>query len=486
MRRQPRSKSKNDDANELDGDKKNERKVHGRIGLLILQNPFLALTMLNTYRWLGCVMSLLLIPLSMSNLNYRDTTKMHHPRYVRFILKEGYDSTSRSRVSRLDRNMELYPSKRLIVIPRKQQSRFKSIRDDSDEYKNGKADDFESEDCRSQYDWQKSSFPTCNTIHEMDLLNVREGSLSRSRTTRILGNGYWRDVWLWYGVVLKTLRYQHHFEERNFDRHRRDALAMDRLTKSKLVVNIYGYCGNSGAYEYAEGGSMAEEIWPKPKRHEPQEQQDDETASSSNISGRKGMKDLRRLHIAAQAAMGIADMHNADKEGIPSMIHTDISPSQFVRVGNVYQLNDFNRVRFVRWNVTANQTCTHFVGKNPGKNRSPEEYYNHPQSEKVDVYSFGNILYMLMTSLWPFLDLTDEEAQDEVKKGIRPEFPEDVWNSSSSIIQDLKEVMFRCHEQDPKKRPTAREVETLLLQSLGKHDPTALKSWGTTRRNSFR
>ena len=81
--------------------------------------------------------------------------------------------------------------------------------------------------------------------------------------------------------------------------------------------------------------------------------------------------------------MGLAAVHNCDKEGRASIAHTDISPGQFVRVGNIFKLNDFNRARFLRTNVTDGGICAFEVGNNPGKNRSPEEYKYEPETEKV-------------------------------------------------------------------------------------------------------
>ena len=92
---------------------------------------------------------------------------------------------------------------------------------------------------------------------------------------------------------------------------------------------------------------------------------------------------LHYLCIAAQAAMGVAAIHNVDKEGQASIAHTDIAPGQFIRINGMYKLNDFNRARFIQWSPYQNLTCGYYVGKNPGKNRSPEEYQYMKQTEKV-------------------------------------------------------------------------------------------------------
>ena len=166
------------------------------------------------------------------------------------------------------------------------------------------------DECQVQYDWQRTTYPTCNNLHELDMTRLLSSSSSfettmsqgRATTTqspspqvplttgdsssrlKYMANGYWRDVWTvqelnvdnnnnnnyyqkYYNnnnnvVVLKTMRYEHDFVARNYDRHRRDALVAGHLTKSKFVVDIYGYCGNSAVFEYGTGGDIVSAIWP--------------------------------------------------------------------------------------------------------------------------------------------------------------------------------------------------------------------------------
>ena len=157
------------------------------------------------------------------------------------------------------------------------------------------------------------------------------------------------------------------------------------------------------------------------------------------------------------------------------MAHTDISPGQYIKVGNIYKLNDFNRARFIRWNIKKNKPCGYYVDKNPGKNRSPEEYKYAEQSEKVDVYSLGNIFYMLLQREWPFSDVTDAETKKLVKDGYRPSFDADIWNSTDPSDIALKEAMLMCHEQDPRERASARQVEKYLRKQLRKLYPDSLE-----------
>jgi len=164
----------------------------------------------------------------------------------------------------------------------------------------------ETEDCVRQYDWQIASIPSCTLIHEVEQ--------SRSR---LVGSGYWRDVWrvkdsTGSAVVLKTLRYKHEWEERNYDRHRRDAVAMERLKRSPYVIDVYGFCGNSVLTELGR--------------------------ENLNAFIRRKEDPLTMLQVAYQIAHGIADLHNSDVEGVPSIAHADIAPQQFVLVDGIYKL----------------------------------------------------------------------------------------------------------------------------------------------------
>ena len=155
---------------------------------------------------------------------------------------------------------------------------------------------------------------------------------------------------------MKTIRYEHDYEERNYDRHRRDAVAMERMAGSPYVMDIYAFTANSGLFEFADGGSIEDQIWYKD--------------GFDWSPPRMGV-------IAYQLAAGLADAHCAGgQEGIPTLAHADVTTSQYVYVkeSGIFKLNDFNRCRFIRKNVTSGELCPYYVGNNPGT---------------VSVYTFG-------------------------------------------------------------------------------------------------
>lgn len=178
------------------------------------------------------------------------------PRYVRYLI----DDETNHEFKRIDLNAELYPSKRTIDISLDEQRR-QQLLENSKEYNRRLRAPLETEDCKAQYEWQKQSYPTCNKLFEIDLTDLLGDTSSYARI-RHIANGYWRDVFVVQDstrlrFVVKTLRMEHEYLERNYERHRRDAMSMERLTLSPMVMDIYGFCGNSGIFELAGGGDVS-------------------------------------------------------------------------------------------------------------------------------------------------------------------------------------------------------------------------------------
>jgi hypothetical protein len=328
-----------------------------------------------------------------NNNNFKNNNK---PRTVGYYFAVT-DSDSYIGTEHLDPNrILLYNDNTRIRIIReefmtKSEVRAQEALLDSRDYRHGAADTLQDmgEDCIAQYDWQEKSFPTCNHLMEIDMTNLiplisdnnnKNEIFSAHSFSKLLAAGYWRDVWSVKNslrsihndsdnndydknnnnvetFVLKSMRYTHDYVQRNYDRHRRDAVAMERLTSSAFVMEIYAACGNSGLFEYADGGSLEDSIY------------------YNNHQQKKGnfkpWSSKERLVVAYQAISGIADVHNFSKEGVPSIAHTDIHSAQFVYVEEtgLYKLNDFNRARFLPINEKTDEICKYEVGNNPGSVR---------------------------------------------------------------------------------------------------------------------
>jgi hypothetical protein len=324
--------------------------------------------------------------------------------------------------------------------------------ENSDSYDFRRQDPIESEECKVQYEWQKMSFPNCNAMHEHPLTNLYAES-DEDVPVKLLANGYWRDVWMITAgdsmesiqkYALKTMRYEHDYDDRNYDRHRRDATAMERLSKSQHIVDIYAFCGNSGINEFASGGDIDDLLWETDKK---------ETLTPA-----------KRLVVAQQAARGLADVHSLVGETTrPAIAHADISTTQFVLSNDgVYKLNDFNRARFITWNVKKNEACKFEVGNNPGHLRAPEEYLYEPESEKIDIYSLGNVFYSLLTDQWPFANEESKSAQQKIINGKRPHISSRFRDSNQTEYKALLKAIEMCWNHVPEKRATADEIANYL------------------------
>lgn len=216
--------------------------------------------------------------------------------------------------------------------------------------------------CEYSTDWQFAYHPSCNSIHETDLNDLSSGEVT------MVNNGAFRDVWRireFDGAyrVMKTLRLieKRKFDQRNFDRHRRDALAFEQLVGSPYVVDIFGHCSNSAVFDFCDGGDLF-------KLHI-KESRDPETGMKFEepVDPEDKPSTQKVLEVAIVVAKSVADAHNFDEKGRPTIAHTDIKPDQWIlgSDGN-YRLNDFNRGRFLSWDMETHEVCPFTVGKNPG------------------------------------------------------------------------------------------------------------------------
>lgn len=165
-----------------------------------------------------------------------------------------------------------------------------------------------------------------------------------------------------------------------------------------------------------------------------------------------------------------------------SVSHADVSPEQFVKVvgGKVsdrYKLQDFNRARLLLIDKHKGAACAFKIGDAPGFNRSPEEYKHHAQlTEKIDIYSLGNLFYYLLEREGVFTSKSQGESNRLVATGHRPKFRR--YNADDPYERVLYEAVARCHDQDPSKRSSARSLARFLKKKLNELEPKVLKSWG--------
>ena len=114
----------------------------------------------------------------------------------------------------------------ILPVPRRSILPFQTEQEDKDE----------EDRCISLANWQKLSFPTCNGIHEYEMIENGE----------YINSGFNRDVWALYdkgtAMAIKTLVFDHSFSRDMIDKQRIDALISERTTSSEHITSVYSYC----------------------------------------------------------------------------------------------------------------------------------------------------------------------------------------------------------------------------------------------------
>ena len=392
----------------------------------------------------------------------------------------------------------------------------------------------------SPLEWHSYHFPNCNEVHEIDLRaavrHPRESFIRRQTTTSTSGeanttastafpwgfvsNGLWRDVFScdprgevtssiespispMPPAVLKIMKREHDYDQRNFQRHRRDALVMERLSSSHHLVPIYGYCANT-VLTQAISHTLDDVIYAreneKKKKWNPRYGYQTKPSLESWMGKNKNGEliatretELGRIRLALGVFHGLMDLHegddSTDMEWLP-VIHADIQAKQYLidsDTGKVY-LNDFNRCRFTAKkdrqspaasNVTfattdttdatpSIESCPVYIPTAPGYSRSPEEYNNAPLTEKLDVYSAGNILYGIITGKKLWNDERGQHIKQDIQAGKRPEVDAAIRDAEGTVDAELVRLLDRVYEADPDERASAKEVVVALEQLLEK------------------
>jgi serine/threonine protein kinase len=243
-------------------------------------------------------------------------------------------------------------------------------------------------------------------------------------------------------------------DERDMEFARKDALALERMTKSPYVANIYGSCGMTQTLEYSDYGNLFD--WMKLTR----------------AKERPALSPMERLKFGIQMTTAVADVHSIDEEEHHwvSMTHNDICCHQFIHVDGIFKLGDFHLSTFhkkSRINGMACNTTNLPMNAAMKKVRAPEEMYGRVSAsrEKVDVYLVGNMMYLILTHKWLFEGMTTKVAMAKLKAGKRPELGFEPTDPADIAL--VKAINW-AWTQDPDKRPKMREVSNFLKGELRK------------------
>lgn len=162
--------------------------------------------------------------------------------------------------------------------------------------------------------------------------------------------------------------------------------------------------------------------------------------------------------IALGAAYGLSYLHSK------KIIHHDIKSSNILLDENDYpkicdfgisEIKDRNNI-FVEFDFlnTVN------IGQSPANDAisgtirwmAPEILSHQTYTEKSDVYSYGVLLWELITKTIPFQKMNDYQIVNQVVyEKLRPPIPDDTSPS-------LKSVLERCFDENPNNRPSFNDI----------------------------
>ncbi|KAG2487683.1 hypothetical protein HYH03_013683 [Edaphochlamys debaryana] len=173
------------------------------------------------------------------------------------------------------------------------------------------------------------------------------------------------------------------------------------------------------------------------------------------------------LRTAAEASRGMIHLHCAN------VVHGDLKPANVLLVGTdrdrrgfVAKIADFGLARLLQ----SGQSCVDSSSWGTLAYASPESL-NGQHSKASDVYSFGIMLWEMVTGERPYEKLMPGQIMLGVSlQGLRPTWPSD-WPALAALAA-------RCCAQEPGQRPSFREVERALVEMEE-------GLWSESRRQSF-
>ncbi|XP_065849715.1 probable serine/threonine-protein kinase SIS8 [Euphorbia lathyris] len=160
------------------------------------------------------------------------------------------------------------------------------------------------------------------------------------------------------------------------------------------------------------------------------------------------LDEKRRMRMAIDVAKGMNYLHTSH----PTIVHRDLkSPNLLVDKNWVVKVCDFGLSRLKHHTFLSSKSTA-----GTPEWMAPEVLRNEPANEKCDVYSFGVILWELVTCQIPWKGLNPMQVVGAVGfQNKRLEIPEDVDPSVSQIIHD-------CWQREPQLRPSFSQLISRL------------------------
>jgi serine/threonine-protein kinase len=258
-----------------------------------------------------------------------------------------------------------------------------------------------------------------------------------------MGTFFWLDPKLGRQVALKVLPPEMATGERlmRFEREAKAVAALDHPN----IVTIYDIDQHEStpyiAMEYVEGKTLRE------------------------LMGTRDLALNKSLHYAIQIAEGLARAHN---QGI---VHRDLKPDNvMVTDDGLVKLLDFGLAKLTEpsdWTEASTRDLQqphtkegHIVGTAPYM--SPEQAQGQKVDNRSDIFSFGSVLYEVVTGRRAFA----AETIPELLAAIIREQPGRVSETLPSVPLDLEKVVTRALRKEPERRFQSMADVKVELQEI--------------------
>ncbi|XP_018441113.1 serine/threonine-protein kinase STY8 isoform X1 [Raphanus sativus] len=155
------------------------------------------------------------------------------------------------------------------------------------------------------------------------------------------------------------------------------------------------------------------------------------------------------LKVALDVAKGVCYLHQNN------IIHRDLKTANLL-------MDEYGLVKVADFGVARVQIESGVMTAETGTYRwmAPEVIEHKPYSHKADVFSYGIVIWELLTGHIPYAYLTPlQAAVGVVQKGLRPKIPKKTHPKVKGLLQ-------RCWNQDPKERPEFEEIIEMLQQIM--------------------
>ncbi|KAA8537466.1 hypothetical protein F0562_027074 [Nyssa sinensis] len=157
------------------------------------------------------------------------------------------------------------------------------------------------------------------------------------------------------------------------------------------------------------------------------------------------------LRVAMDVSKGMSYLHQNN------IVHRDLKAANLL-------MDEYEVVKVADFGVARVQDQSGVMTAETGTYRwmAPEVIDHKPYDHKVDVFSFGIVLWELLTGKIPYENLSPlQAAVGVVQKGLRPTIPRDTH-------PEIGELLERCWQQDPCLRPEFSKIIEILQHIVRK------------------